>query len=57
MHDADGPFVAKEIYSAAFQNNRLNLAAVPRALDEAVRKLRNAGRGAAHWATYVHVGI
>ena len=57
MDDADGPFIAKEIYSAVFKDGSFNLTVVPFALDGALRKLRAAGRSASHWATYVHVGL
>jgi hypothetical protein len=56
MNDVDGPFVAKRVYSNIFQDGRINLAAVPYALDDAVTALRESGVSASRWATYVHVG-
>jgi CHAT domain-containing protein len=56
MNDVDGPFVAKRVYSNIFEDGRLDLAAVPYALDDAVTALRKSGVSASRWATYVHVG-
>jgi hypothetical protein len=56
MNDVDGPFVAKRVYSNIFQDGRINLAAVPYALNDAVTALRESGVAASRWATYVHVG-
>jgi hypothetical protein len=57
MNDLDGPFMAKQIYSRIFQNGALDLGAVPQAVDDAVRQLRESGVPASRWATYVHFGI
>jgi hypothetical protein len=56
MDDMDGPFIAKHVYSAIFREGRLDLGAVPYALDAAVRELREAGAHPSRWATYVHIG-
>jgi hypothetical protein len=56
MNDVDGPFVAEHIYSSIFRDGRLDLTAVPYALDDAVAELRKLGLPESRWATYVHVG-
>lgn len=57
MVDFDGPFMAEQIYSRIFKDGRLNLDAVPYAVDESVRLLRESGAPASRWATYVHFGV
>jgi hypothetical protein len=57
MNDLDGPFMAKCIYSQIFKNGVLDLKAVPYAVNEAVRQLRESGVPANRWATYVHFGV
>jgi CHAT domain-containing protein len=56
MDDLDGPFIAERVYRAIFREGKLNLAAVPHALDAAVRELRETGAHPSRWATYVHIG-
>jgi hypothetical protein len=57
MDDIDGPFMAKRIYGRIFRDGFLDLSAVPYAVDEAVRQLRESGAPASRWATYVHFGL
>jgi hypothetical protein len=57
MDDLDGPFMAQRIYARIFKDGRLDLDAVPHAVDEAVRQLRESGVPASRWATYVHFGV
>jgi hypothetical protein len=57
MDDIDGPFMAERIYRRIFIHGVLNMAAVPYAVDEAIRELRDSGVSASRWATYVHFGI
>jgi hypothetical protein len=57
MNDLDGPFMAQRIYSRIFKDGKLDLGAVPYALDDAVRQLRESGVEASRWATYVHFGV
>lgn len=57
MDDVDGPFMARLIYSRIFQEGKLDLGAVPYAVDAAVRQLRESGVPASRWATYVHFGV
>jgi hypothetical protein len=56
MNDVDGPYMAERVYSNVFRDGRLDLTAVPYALDDAVAGLRNFGVPESRWATYVHVG-
>jgi hypothetical protein len=56
MNDLDGPFIAGRIYQSIFQEGKLDLSAVPHALDAAVRELRESGVHPSRWATYVHIG-
>jgi hypothetical protein len=56
MNDLDGPFVAERVYGAIFHEGKLDLDAVPYALDAAVRELRETGVHPSRWATYVHIG-
>ena len=59
MKDADGPHIAKAVYSVLFKDGKFNPDPddIAYALDEAVRELRDRGSPAAHWATYIHIGI
>jgi hypothetical protein len=57
MNDMDGPFMAERIYRRVFRDGKLDLGAVPLALDDAVRDLRQLGLPASRWATYVHFGL
>jgi hypothetical protein len=61
MRDLEGPIVAESIYSALFPAGDdaefLDPDAVPYALDDAIRKLRDSGLDPSFWATYVHIGI
>jgi hypothetical protein len=54
MNDIDGPFMAERIYKRIFRDGRLDMAAVPYAVNDAVRELRESGVPASRWATYVH---
>jgi hypothetical protein len=56
MDDLDGPFIAERVYQAIFREGKLDLNAVPYALDAAVQELREAGVHPSRWATYVHIG-
>jgi hypothetical protein len=56
MNDFDGPFIAERVYNSIFVDGKLDLSAVPYALDTAVRELREAGADPSRWATYVHIG-
>jgi hypothetical protein len=56
MDDVDGPFVAERVYREIFRDGKLDLNAVPYALDAAVRQLRETGAHPSRWATYVHIG-
>jgi hypothetical protein len=56
MNDLDGPFIAQRVYRTIFRDGKLNLSAVPHALDAAVRDLRETGAHPSRWATYVHIG-
>jgi hypothetical protein len=56
MGDADGPLVAKHIYSALSSGAELDADVIPYALDEAVRVLRENGLPPSQWATFVHIG-
>jgi hypothetical protein len=57
MDDLDGPFIAERVYTAVFRDGRLDLSAVPYALDAAIRELRETGADPSRWATYVHIGV
>ena len=59
MHDADGPEVAKIIYSRLFEGDSeyLDPDVIPSALDEAVRALRDAGHPPSRWAPFIHLGM
>jgi hypothetical protein len=56
MDDLDGPFIAERVYRAVFRDGKLDLNAVPHALDRAVKELRDSGAHPSRWATYVHIG-
>jgi CHAT domain-containing protein len=56
MDDVDGPFIAERVYRAIFRDGKLDLNAVPHALDGAVKELRESGAHPSRWATYVHIG-
>ncbi|KDQ50413.1 hypothetical protein JAAARDRAFT_42076 [Jaapia argillacea MUCL 33604] len=59
MHDVDGPHIASAIYPALLKDGKINgdIDAIPYALDEAVRELRNEGVHPSRWATYIHMGV
>jgi hypothetical protein len=57
MNDIDGPFMAERIYRNIIRDGMLDMGAVPHAIDDAVRELRETGVPASRWATYVHVGV
>jgi hypothetical protein len=57
MDDIDGPFMAERIYRRIFQDGTFNMSAVPDAVDDVVRELRESGVPASRWATYVHIGV
>jgi hypothetical protein len=57
MDDVDGPFMAERIYARIFKDGQLDLNAVPLAVDDAIRQLRESGVPASRWATYVHFGV
>jgi hypothetical protein len=56
MHDEDGPFIAKHFYAKLFEFDSIDIDAVPRALDHAVKALRDKGASPERWATFVHMG-
>jgi hypothetical protein len=56
MDDVDGPFMAERIYKRIFKNGRLEMSAIPYAVDDAVQELRKSGVPVSRWATYVHFG-
>jgi hypothetical protein len=55
MNDADGPIITTLFYKQLFQNSVINVDDVPRALDRAVKELRDAGVPPERWATFVHI--
>ncbi|PSR79875.1 hypothetical protein PHLCEN_2v6863 [Hermanssonia centrifuga] len=59
MTDEDGPHVAKHVYTQllAPKNGYLDPEAVPYALDEAVRALREKGLPPERWSLFIHFGI
>lgn len=57
MNDLDGPFIAERVYKRILREEVLDLDAIPTALDDAVRDLRETGAPASRWATYVHFGV
>jgi hypothetical protein len=56
MSDRDGPYVAKLFYEKLFEEEKINIDAIPSALDYAVTALRNSGASPERWATFVHMG-
>jgi hypothetical protein len=56
MTDVDGPIVASSVYKALFQEEVFDLDAVPYALDDAVRRLREEKVEARRWAVFLHMG-
>jgi hypothetical protein len=56
MDDEDGPKMAKGMYERLFEKDQLDLDAIPYALDDAVRALREEGVPAERWALYMHMG-
>lgn len=59
MNDADGPRIAQHVYRELVESSaeEFNYEAIPRALDAAVRKLREDGAHPSRWATWIHMGI
>ena len=59
MNDADGPKVAEHVYRELLQSSssEFDYEAIPRALDTAVRRLREEGAHPSRWATWIHMGI
>jgi hypothetical protein len=57
MDDVDGPFMAERIYQRIIRKGKLDSSAIPYAVDDAVRELREAGVPPSRWATYVHYGV
>ncbi|EIN09486.1 hypothetical protein PUNSTDRAFT_133278 [Punctularia strigosozonata HHB-11173 SS5] len=58
MNDADGPLVARHVYSALFNgSDALQPDVIPYALDAASQELRESGARPSRWATYIHMGI
>lgn len=56
MQDVDGPFIAQRVYGRICKDGEIDYSAVPFALDEAVRELRESGVPASQWATFIHMG-
>lgn len=56
MGDEDGPFVAKEVYRAIWQEEVLDLDTIPYALDLAVLKMRKRQVPPHRWVPYIHMG-
>lgn len=56
MGDADGPAVAKTVYSELFRDGLVDPDVIPYALDDAVRQLRAQGLLPNRWATFIHMG-
>ncbi len=59
MNDEDGPRVAKTVYEQLFagEDELLDPDAVPYALDDATRRLREQGLSPSRWAQYIHLGM
>jgi hypothetical protein len=59
MGDIDGPIVAMKVHGALLggKGDGLDMDAVPYALDQATRSLRELGLPPSRWAPYVHLGI
>jgi hypothetical protein len=56
MRDEDGPVISKAFYEKLFEADTITADAISRALDHAVRKLRESGAPVGRWATFIHVG-
>jgi hypothetical protein len=56
MNGIDSSFVAARIYKRIFRDGKLDLNAVPYAVDAALRGLQEMGAEPSRWAAYVHVG-
>lgn len=56
ISDSDGPKVAEWFYKDLFAKEVTDANSVARALDVAVRKLRDAGATPERWASFIHVG-
>lgn len=56
MDDIDGPYMAERIYRRIFVDGRLDMSAIPFAVADAVRELRESGVPASRWSTYIHIG-
>lgn len=58
MLDLDGPVVAREVYTYMFANNqRPQVRHAAKALQLAVRAMRNAGVPYQRWIPFIHMGI
>ncbi|KAJ7493826.1 CHAT domain-containing protein [Mycena latifolia] len=58
MRDADGPGVADTVYTHLFGNGRTpKVSDVARALQLAVRKMRDAGVPHERWVPFIHMGV
>ncbi|KAJ7105499.1 CHAT domain-containing protein, partial [Mycena crocata] len=58
MTDSDGPFVADAVYSYLFQEGRRSRASdTARALQVAVRKMRDSGVPCERWVPFIHMGV
>jgi hypothetical protein len=56
MRDADGPSIAGSFYSKLFEKENISNDDIARALDYAVRDLRDRGVPLEGWATFMHIG-
>jgi hypothetical protein len=56
MRGEDGPVVSKAFYEKLFEADTITADAIPYALDNAVRKLRESGAPLERWATFIHIG-
>lgn len=56
MGDADGPTVARHLYSELFSGETVDPEVIPYALDAAVQELRAEGAPPNRWATFIHMG-
>jgi CHAT domain-containing protein len=58
MRDADGPLLAENVYTDLFQKGQRPLASnAAKALQRAVRKIREAGVPCQRWVPFIHMGI
>jgi CHAT domain-containing protein len=59
MGDVDGPILGEIMYRKLFEGEGevLDFEAVPYALDDAVKKLRELGLEPSRWAPYIHIGM